>query len=71
MLEFSNSAAATLGYSKKELEDFTIFDIDPEITKDWWKTHFTQIKQKGSIQIEWLVKRKAEQNSLLIFWLII
>lgn len=59
LLEFSNSVSDTLGYSKNELQGFTIFNLDPGVTKDWWEDHFAQIKLKGSIQLEWLVKKKG------------
>ncbi|WP_299670285.1 sigma 54-interacting transcriptional regulator [uncultured Polaribacter sp.] len=58
LLEYSNSVSKTLGFSKKELDHFSIFDLDAGITQDWWQSHFKEMKEKGSLRMEWLVTRK-------------
>lgn len=59
LLEYSNSVSDTLGYSKKELDRFTVFDLESGLTDDLWQTHFEEIKKNGSLQTEWLVNKKG------------
>jgi len=58
MLHYSESVLNKLGYNKKEVDHSTIFDLDPSVTQDWWQSHFNEIKEKGSIQLEWLITKK-------------
>lgn len=58
LLHYSNSVSTTLGFSAKELDKFTIYDLDANITQDWWYNHFEEIKAAGSLHLEWLVTRK-------------
>jgi len=58
LLHFSDSVSKQLGFSRKELNDFSIYDLDINITKDWWYSHFDELKEKGSMHMEWLVTRK-------------
>ncbi|MCM4166632.1 Anaerobic nitric oxide reductase transcription regulator NorR [Arenibacter antarcticus] len=55
---YSESVIKQLGYRKKELDNATIYDIDPSVTKEWWASHFNEIVEKGSLRFEWLVVRK-------------
>ena len=58
LLHYSNSVIKQLGFSKKQLKTFNIFDLDPSITPEWWASHFDEIVEKGSLRFEWLVLRK-------------
>lgn len=55
---YSESLIKQLGYDKEELDKASIFDLDPSINEDWWKAHFQEIIEKGSLRFEWLVARK-------------
>ncbi|MGB5817886.1 MAG: sigma 54-interacting transcriptional regulator [Saonia sp.] len=58
LLHYSDSVSQQLGFSRKELDTFTIFDLDNQITKDWWQQHFDEIIEAGALRFEWLVTRK-------------
>lgn len=58
LLHHSDSVSRQLGFPKKELDDFSIYDLDTNITQEWWHSHFDELKEKGSMQMEWLVTRK-------------
>lgn len=58
LLHYSDSAVEQLGFSKSQLDQFTIFDLDPGINKKWWKDHFKEILGKGCLRFEWLATRK-------------
>ncbi|QFZ54974.1 PAS domain S-box protein [Oceanihabitans sp. IOP_32] len=58
LLEYSNSVSSTLGFSKKELDRATVFDLDTSVTEAWWESHFSEIKKNGSLQMEWLLTKK-------------
>ncbi|WP_299366176.1 sigma 54-interacting transcriptional regulator [Winogradskyella sp.] len=58
LLHYSESVVKALGFSKAELDDFWIYDLDPRITKEWWFNHFDEIKEKGAVHLEWMVSRK-------------
>ncbi len=55
---FSESVVKKLGYKSRELNNATIFDIDPSVTEEWWASHFQELVEKGSMHFEWLVVRK-------------
>ena len=58
LILYSDSVKSQLGFSKKELDNFTIFDLDHQIEKDWWHSHFDEIVEKGALHFEWLITRK-------------
>ncbi|KPM31231.1 Fis family transcriptional regulator [Croceitalea dokdonensis DOKDO 023] len=58
LIDYSNSVADTLGYSRKKLDSATIFELDTGVTEDWWESHFAEIKEKGSVQMEWILTKK-------------
>lgn len=58
LLHYSKSVLKKLGFSKKQLDNFDIYDLDPAITPEWWETHFDEIIEKGVLQFEWLAIRK-------------
>ncbi len=58
LVHYSNSVIKQLGFSKKQLDQFTIFELDTSVKPDWWRDHFDEIVSKGSIRFEWLITRK-------------
>ena len=58
LIHYSHSVIKQLGFTKKQLDKFNIFDLDPSITPNWWTEHFDEIIEKGSLRFEWLVVRK-------------
>ena len=58
LLHYSDTVSRQLGFTKKQLDDFSIYDLDANITKEWWYNHFDELKEKGSMHMEWLVTRK-------------
>ncbi len=61
ILSANREACRSLGYSKEELESMTIFDIDPNFSKeqiDKWHKHRKKVRNKGTKTIETLHQRK-------------
>ncbi|WP_303317172.1 sigma 54-interacting transcriptional regulator [Flavivirga abyssicola] len=58
LLHYSDSVSKQLGFSRKELDNFSIFNLDSNITQEWWYSHFDELKEKRSMHMEWLVTRK-------------
>jgi PAS domain S-box-containing protein len=58
LLHYSDSLIKKLGFSRKQLDNFNIFDLDPSATEEWWSSHVDEIASKGSLRFEWLVARK-------------
>lgn len=58
LLYYSNSVVRELGFSKEELDGFSIYDLDDGITPEWWDGHFEEIINKGALHFEWIVTRK-------------
>jgi PAS domain S-box-containing protein len=58
LLHYSDSLIKQLGFSRKQLDNFNIFDLDPSMTSKFWTSHVDEIASKGSVRFEWLVARK-------------
>ncbi len=58
LLHYSNSVVEELGFQKSELDNFSIYDLDPKITKEWWGEHFEDIIKSGAVHLDWKVSRK-------------
>ncbi|MDX1315200.1 MAG: sigma 54-interacting transcriptional regulator, partial [Eudoraea sp.] len=58
LVHYSNSVSEYLGFSKGELDKFTIFDLDSSITPEWWEMHMNEIAEKKVLRFEWIVTRK-------------
>ncbi|WP_053002216.1 sigma 54-interacting transcriptional regulator [Kordia jejudonensis] len=58
ILHYSDSVSKELGFSKNSLDGFYIYDLDENITEEWWSGHFDELKEKGSLRMEWLITRK-------------
>ncbi|MCL7489374.1 MAG: PAS domain-containing protein [Desulfobulbaceae bacterium] len=49
---------ATLGYSRQELLNLNILDIDPDFTGERWQQHWLDLQQKGTVRIQTRLRRK-------------
>ncbi|MCA0959743.1 sigma 54-interacting transcriptional regulator [Muricauda ruestringensis] len=58
LFHHNKAAKAQLGFNEGQLNNASIFDLDPGITKEWWENHFNDVVEKGSIRFEWLAVRK-------------
>lgn len=58
LLHYGDTVSRQLGFTRKELDNFSIYDLDANITNEWWYDHFDELKEKGSMHMEWLVTRK-------------
>jgi len=58
LLHYSDSLMKQLGFSRKQLDNFNVFDLDPSMTSKFWTSHIDEITSKGSVRFEWLVARK-------------
>jgi PAS domain S-box-containing protein len=54
----NHHACTCLGYSRAELEQLTVFDIDPTFTKERWKEHRTSLYEGRTRTIEAFHRRK-------------
>ena len=48
----NNSACRSLGYTRKELLEMSIFDINLDFSRDSWPDHWEKVRDKDSIIIE-------------------
>ncbi|MBL4593898.1 MAG: sigma 54-interacting transcriptional regulator [Flavobacteriales bacterium] len=58
LVHYSDSLIKQLGFSKKQLGTFSVYDLDSAVTAEWWSTHFEEIIEKGAFHFEWMVTRK-------------
>jgi PAS domain S-box-containing protein len=58
LIQYNDSVFKELGFSAKELDGFSIFDLDEKITEEWWNAHFDEIIQQGAVHLDWEVTRK-------------
>ncbi len=58
LVDYSDSAIAQLGFSKEEFDKVTIYDLDEDIDKKWWRDHFQDIKERKHFRMEWKATRK-------------
>lgn len=54
LLHYNQAVSRQLGFTTEQLDRFSIFDLDPEITPSWWGTHFEEVITKKSMRFEWL-----------------
>jgi PAS domain S-box-containing protein len=48
----NEAACNSLGYSREELLNMTVLDIDPDFPRDGWPAHWQDIKERGSFSLE-------------------
>jgi len=58
LLYYSKSLIPKLGYTKEELDQMSMFELDPAVTEEFYNAHFDMLKAKGSHRFEWLINRK-------------
>ena len=54
----NDAVCKSLGYSKEELLEMTVHDIDPKFPKKVWPKHWKDIKKRHSFSFESIHKRK-------------
>ncbi len=58
LVHYGDSVVDKLGFSHKQLDGFSIYDLDAGVTPEWWESHFDEIIEKGCLHFEWLITRK-------------
>ena len=58
ILYVNDMACSSLGYSREELLNMSIPDIDPNFPHEAWQNHWKEIKEKGSFTFETRHRRK-------------
>lgn len=58
LIHYNEAVPKNLGYSKSELNDFHIYDLDENITPEWWREHFMELIEKKVLHLDWLITRK-------------
>ncbi|MHB8809921.1 MAG: hybrid sensor histidine kinase/response regulator, partial [Desulfobulbaceae bacterium] len=51
-------ACQSLGYSREELLALTVFDIDPDFTRELWLSHWQILQNKGTVSVQTSHRRK-------------
>lgn len=54
----NRKACETMGYSFNEMKNLTVFDIDPNITPEIWKSLYPRVKASGGETLESVNRRK-------------
>jgi len=54
----NESACRSLGYSREELLEMTVFDIDPNFQREVWPERWQEVQNRGSFQLESVHRRK-------------
>ncbi len=62
LLYYSKSLIDKLGYSKKELDKMSMFDLDTMVTSDFYNAHFENIEKTGSQRFDWSIERKNQSE---------
>src|SRR5690606_9290472 len=60
LLYYSKSLINKLGFSTKELDKMSMFDLDTVVTKEFYDAHFESIEKTGSHRFEWAIERKNQ-----------
>lgn len=54
----NEAACRSLGYTKAELLEMTVFDIDPTVSNEQWSARWDSLKEKKSVNLETLHRDK-------------
>lgn len=54
----NQAACASLGYTREEMLSMTVFDIDPDFTREDWARTWPAVEQQGSITLETVHRTK-------------
>ena len=58
LIHYSQSIIDRLGYSRKELDRMSMFELDKLVTTDFYNAHFEMLKTKGTHRFEWAIEKK-------------
>jgi len=58
IIKANDAACAMLGYSRQEMEQLSVPDIDPYFNTKTWKVHYEELRQKGSLFFETIQQTK-------------
>ncbi|MGE5108141.1 MAG: sigma 54-interacting transcriptional regulator [Sphingobacteriales bacterium] len=58
IIQVNESACKTIGYSRKELLNMTVFDLNPAETKKTWSNHWKQVKAEKKVTLQTQHKHK-------------
>ncbi|WP_192348558.1 sigma 54-interacting transcriptional regulator [Algoriphagus sp. Y33] len=58
LLHYSESLVDKLGFSKKELDQMNMFDLDTMVTEEFYEAHFENVIKTGFHHFEWSIERK-------------
>lgn len=52
IVDVNRAACSILGYTREELLELSVFEIDPNYNPDFWPSHFNELKTQGTIKFE-------------------
>ncbi len=55
---FNDAACRRFGYTREEMQDFGVHDIDPEFPMERWPEYWAELRSKGSLEFESVHRRK-------------
>lgn len=58
ILRVNKATCERTGFSREELENWTVHDINPDFPKEAWPAHWEDLKQKGFLRFESQILRK-------------
>ncbi len=58
ILRVNKATCENTGFSKEELESWTIHDINPDFPKEAWAPHWEELRQKGFLRFESRILKK-------------
>ncbi|OIQ22222.1 MAG: hypothetical protein BM557_02260 [Flavobacterium sp. MedPE-SWcel] len=58
LLHYSKSLIDKLGFSKKELDKMSMFELDTMVSADFYDAHFENIEKIGFQRFDWSIERK-------------
>jgi len=58
IIDVNIAACKALGYTKSELLEMHVFDIDPNYQADIWPQHFAELRQRGPLKFESTQRKK-------------
>ena len=61
IIDANESACRMLGYTREELLQYTIPELDPNYSTEFWALHFDELRQKGSLSFETIQQTKDEE----------
>jgi PAS domain S-box-containing protein len=55
----NQAACESLEYSRDQLLNMSIFDIDPIVTREYWKEHWLKLTERKSLSVETLHRTQS------------